>query len=297
MGARWRRSAIEHQDPPSTAGDLTVTVPNISLSDSQTIPQVGFGVFQVPDAETQAAVETALEVGYRHIDTASIYGNERGVGAALAASGLPRDEVFVTSKLWIDSFGQGAVRPALQESLDRLGVDTLDLYLIHWPAPNNGQYVSAWEQLLEARDAGLIRQAGVSNFTPVLLDELIAATGQTPAINQIQVNPALQQPGVRAYHQEHGIVTEAWSPIAQGRVLGDPVITGIATRLEVTPAQVILRWHIQAGTVIIPKSVHRERMVSNLDLFSFELTADDVTAIDALDEGAAIWDVPLTMHG
>lgn len=271
---------------------MSTPIPSIALSNGVTIPQIGFGVFQVPDAETEAAVSTALEVGYRHVDTATIYGNEAGVGKAIATSALARSDIFVTSKLWPTDFAAADVRPAIERSLERLGLDVLDLYLLHWPAEGKRPYVEAWEGLLAARSDGLIREVGVSNFTPPLLDELTEKTGITPAINQIQLNPALQQKGLHAYHRDHGIVTEAWSPIAQGRGLDGVVLSEIAQRHDVTPAQVVLRWHLQAGTVIIPKSVHRERMAENLDLFGFELTAADVAAIDALDEGEPVWDGP-----
>lgn len=271
-----------------------MTVPDIRLSENVTIPQVGFGVFQIPDEETTAAVSEALAAGYRHIDTAAIYGNERGVGKALADSGLAREDAFVTSKLWVDDFPAGKVRPALEKSLELLGTDYLDLYLLHWPVPVRGTYVGAWEAVLEARNAGLVREVGVSNFTPELLSDLSERTGVTPAINQIKLDPTLQQPALRAYHDEHGIITEAYSPLAQGAVLGSSPITSIAERHGVTPAQVVLRWHVQHGTVVIPKSVTPSRIKSNFDLFGFELSADEVAAIDALDAGAPVWQQPLT---
>ncbi|GAA2233167.1 aldo/keto reductase [Rarobacter faecitabidus] len=271
-----------------------MTIPDIRLSASVTIPQVGFGVFQIPDEETTAAVETAIEAGYRHIDTAAIYRNERGVGQALTSSGIARGDIFVTSKLWPDDFAAADVRPALEKSLSLLGTDYLDLYLLHWPVPGRGAYVGAWEEVLKAREEGLIREAGVSNFTPELLSDLIERTGVTPAINQVKLDPTLQQPALRAYHDEHGIVTEAYSPLAQGEVLGSEPITTIAQAHGVTPAQVVLRWHIQHGTVVIPKSVTPERIASNLDLFGFELSADEVALIDAMDAGDAVWQTPLT---
>ncbi|GAA4838461.1 aldo/keto reductase [Luteimicrobium xylanilyticum] len=261
------------------------TMPHVSLAGRTAMPQLGFGVFQVPDDETTAAVSAALETGYRSVDTAAIYGNERGVGRALAASGLPRDEVFVTSKLWVDDLGPGQVRPAYEATLERLGLDALDLYLIHWPAPGRGEYVGAWEQLLELRDAGLVREVGVSNFEPAHLDALLAATGELPPINQVELHPALQQRALRAYHQEHSILTEAWSPLAQGAVLDDPAVARIAVAHDVTPAQVVLRWHLQSGNVVIPKSVTPARIVANLDVLGFELTPDELAVVDALDAG------------
>jgi len=259
------------------------TMPHVSLAGRTPMPQLGFGVFQVPDDETTAAVSAALETGYRSVDTAAIYGNERGVGRALAASGLPRDEVFVTSKLWVDDLGPGQVRPAYEATLERLGLDALDLYLIHWPAPGRGEYVGAWEQLLELRDAGLVREVGVSNFEPAHLDALLAATGELPPINQVELHPALQQRALRAYHQEHSILTEAWSPLAQGAVLDDAAVARIAVAHDVTPAQVVLRWHLQSGNVVIPKSVTPARIAANLDVLGFELTPDELAVVDALD--------------
>jgi len=260
-------------------------LPHVRLAGRTPMPQLGFGVFQVPDDETTAAVSAALEAGYRSVDTAAIYGNERGVGRALAASGLPRDDVFVTSKLWVDDLGPGRVRPAYEATLERLGLDLLDLYLIHWPAPGRGEYVGAWEQLLELRAAGLVREVGVSNFEPAHLEALEAATGELPPINQVELHPALQQRELRAYHREHGILTEAWSPLAQGAVLGDPAVARIAAAHDVTPAQVVLRWHLQTGNVVIPKSVTPARIAANLDVLGFELTADELAAVDALDAG------------
>ena len=261
----------------------TTTVPAVALRGGTSIPQLGFGVFQVPDGETAQAVSLALDAGYRSIDTAAVYGNEAGVGAGIAASGLPRDEVFVTSKLWIDSLSREAVRPAYEKSLELLGLDRLDLYLIHWPAPGLGRYVEAWEGLVALQEAGLVGEIGVSNFQPAHLDAIIAATGVAPAVNQVELHPAFAQRALRERHRELGIVTEAWSPLGQGTVLGDPVLGAIADAHGVTPAQVVLRWHLQAGTVAIPKSVTPERIAANLDVLGFELSAEQVAAIDGLD--------------
>nr|WP_051109600.1 aldo/keto reductase [Promicromonospora sukumoe] len=247
------------------------------------MPQIGFGVFQVPDAETTRAVGHALEAGYRSVDTAAVYGNEAGVGRALAESGLARDDLFVTSKLWTDSMARDAVRPALERSLELLGLDALDLYLIHWPAAARGQYVAAWEGLVEAREAGLVREIGVSNFQPAHLDAIVAATGVRPVVNQVELHPALQQRELRAHHAGLGIVTEAWSPLAQGAVLDEAAVAGAAEAHGVSAAQVVLRWHLQHGNVVIPKSVTPARIASNLDVLGFELTAQEVAAIDALD--------------
>ena len=273
------------------------TMPRTPLRGGTSIPQVGFGVFQVPDAETTRAVSLALEAGYRSVDTAAVYGNEAGVGRALAESGLARDEVFVTSKLWIDSLARDAVRPALERSLELLGLDRLDLYLIHWPSPARGRYVEAWEGLVAARDAGLVREIGVSNFEPAHLRALVAATGETPAVNQVELHPALQQRALRDVHAELGIVTEAWSPLGQGTVLDDPTVVRVAAAHGVTPAQVVLRWHLQQGTVVIPKSVTPARIASNLDVLGFALTADEAAAIDALDAAGRIGPHPDTFEG
>ncbi|MDF2806784.1 MAG: oxidoreductase [Cellulosimicrobium sp.] len=275
----------------------TTTMPRTTLRGGTSIPQVGFGVFQVPDAETTRAVILALEAGYRSVDTAAIYGNEAGVGRALAESGLARDEVFVTSKLWIDSLARDAVRPALERSLELLGLDRLDLYLIHWPSPARGRYVEAWEGLVAARDAGLVREIGVSNFEPAHLRALVAATGETPAVNQVELHPALQQRALRDVHAELGIVTEAWSPLGQGTVLDDPTVVRVAAAHDVTPAQAVLRWHLQQGTVVIPKSVTPARIASNLDVLGFALTADEAAAIDALDAAGRIGPHPDTFEG
>lgn len=271
-------------------------IPTVALSPATAIPQLGFGVFQVPDAETTEVVGLALEAGYRSIDTAAIYGNESGVGRALAQASLARDDVFVTSKLWIDSLERAAVRPALEASLDRLGLDRLDLFLIHWPAPGLGRFVEAWEELVSLRDAGLVREVGVSNFQPAHLDRL-AETGVTPVINQVELHPAFQQRDLRAWHAERGIVTQAWSPLGQGTVLADPVVTAVADAHGVTPAQVVLRWHVQHGTVVIPKSVTPARIASNLQVFGFELTADQMAQIDGLDAGGRIGPDPDAFNG
>lgn len=275
---------------------MSTAVPTVALSASTAIPQLGFGVFQVPDAETTAAVSLALEAGYRAVDTAAIYGNETGVGRALAQSGLARDDVFVTSKLWIDSLERAAVRPALEASLDRLGLDRLDLFLIHWPAPGLGRYVEAWEELVALRDAGLVREVGVSNFQPAHLARL-AETGVTPVINQVELHPAFQQRDLRTWHAEHGIVTQAWSPLGQGTVLTDPVVAAVAQEHGVSPAQVVLRWHLQHGTVVIPKSVTPARIAANLEVFGFELTADQMAQIDGLDAGGRIGPDPDAFNG
>lgn len=254
-------------------------------SGSVPIPSLGYGVWQVPDEVAVDVVGRALEEGYRHVDTARIYGNEAGVGQALARTDVPREEVFVTTKLWNDDQGEiGTVRAALEASIERLGCEVLDLYLIHWPAPRAGYYVETWRALRTLRDEGLIRVIGVCNFGPEHLSALHEATGEWPAINQIELHPYLQQREARAFHDEHGIVTEAWSPLGQGgALLHDPVVEGVAARHGVTPAQAVLRWHLQIGNVVIPKSVTPERIRSNRDLFRFALDEEDLAALAGLD--------------
>lgn len=262
-------------------------VPSVTLrgkGEGVSIPQVGFGVWQVPDDEVGPAFEVALASGYRHIDTARIYGNEAGVGRALAATDVPREDLFVTTKVWNDDHRR--VRAAFEESMGRLGLEQLDLYLIHWPVPDAGTYVDAWRELLALRDEGRIRAVGVCNFHVPHLQRLEAETGELPAINQIELHPYLQQAELRAFHAEHGIVTESWSPLASGKkVLADPVIGGIAAAHGVTPAQVIIRWHLQLGLVVLPKSVTPQRIAENLDVFGFTLDDAELDAIAGLDRG------------
>ncbi|MFJ5884987.1 aldo/keto reductase [Kitasatospora cineracea] len=264
---------------------MSTTVPTVTLNNGIEMPQLGFGVFQVPDEETTAAVATALEAGYRSIDTAAAYGNERGVGRALAASGLPREELFVTTKLWNADQGHDETLRAFDASLDRLGLDHVDLYLIHWPAPARDRYPDSWRAIGKLAAEGRIRAAGVSNFRPAHLTRLIEDGGPVPAVNQVELHPALQQAELRAFHAAHGIATEAWSPLAQGAVLDDPAITAIAARTGKSPAQVVLRWHLQLGNLVIPKSVTPARIRQNLDVLDFALTADDLAAIATTDRG------------
>jgi 2,5-diketo-D-gluconate reductase A len=263
------------------------TVPTIPLNDSTVIPQLGFGVFLVPPADTQRIVEQAFEVGYRHLDTAQMYGNEAEVGAAIRASGIPRDELYVTTKLDNDAHAPDDARRTFAESLDRLGLDRVDLFLIHWPLPTryDGDFVSTWRTLVELRDGGGATSVGVSNFEPDHLDRIVSETGVVPAVNQIEVNPYFTNEAARAADLRHGIATEAWSPIARGGIAGDPTISGIAERLGRTPAQVTLRWHLQRGDIVFPKSMRRERMEENFALFDFELDDSDIAAISALDRG------------
>jgi 2,5-diketo-D-gluconate reductase A len=258
----------------------------VTLNNGVEIPQLGFGVYQIPPEDTQEAVATALEVGYRHIDTAEMYGNEKGVGAAIAASGIPRDEIFVTSKLNNGFHRRDDALRAFDRTLEDLGTERLDLFLVHWPLPGiDVDYVETWKAMEEIYAGGRCRAVGVSNFQPHHLRRLFAETQVRPAVNQIEVHPYLVQDEVRAFDADHEIVTEAWSPIAQGKVLGDPVVVRIAQALDRTPAQVVLRWHVQRGDVVFPKSSSRERMAENFALFDFELGAEDMTALTALDRG------------
>ncbi|MGZ4267751.1 MAG: aldo/keto reductase [Solirubrobacteraceae bacterium] len=266
----------------------TDQIPNVALHGGEQIPQLGFGVFQVPPAETAEAVTLALQAGYRHIDTAAAYGNEAEVGQAVHASGLDRHDVFVTTKCFNDSHGYEQARNAFKESLDRLELGYVDLYLIHWPVPSQDKYVETWKAFIELQEEGLVRAIGVSNFQPAHLRRIIEETGVTPAVNQVELHPRFQQAGLRREHADLGIVTEAWSPLAQGAVLGDPEITAIAETHGKTPGQVVLRWHIQLGNVVIPKSVTPERIEENLDIFDFHLTAEDMARIEALDAGERI---------
>jgi len=263
------------------------TVPTLTLNDGHEIPQLGFGVFQIPPSDTAQAVQTALEVGYRHIDTAEMYRNEAGVGDAIRAAGLSRDEVFITSKLSNACHHPDDARQAFEHTLSALGSDHVNLFLVHWPLPTlyEGDFVSTWKVMEEFKAQGRARSIGVSNFQVAHLKRLAAETEITPAVNQIELHPYLLNDEVRRYGEDHGILTEAWSPIAQGAVLDDPVITEIATRLDRTPAQVVLRWHLQRGSIVFPKSTTPSRIEENFALFDFELSDDDVRAITALDKG------------
>lgn len=256
-------------------------VPTITLNDGLTIPQIGFGVFQVPPAETQQAVEAALAAGYRHIDTAAAYRNEEGVGRALAVSGLSRDEVFITTKL--RNGEQGIARQALENSLTALGIDQLDLYLIHWPSPAQGLYTQAWSELVAAREEGLSRSIGVSNFLPEHLETLEGTTEVVPAVNQIEIHPSFQQRTTQDATRARGIAVEAYSPIGQGVDLQSAAVQSIAADLDATPAQVVLAWHLAQGTIIIPKTTHPERMAENLAAVDLTLTEEQIATISGLD--------------
>ena len=258
-------------------------VPTITLNNAVEIPQLGFGVFQIPPEETVKATTTALEVGYRHIDTAQMYGNEREVGIAVRESGIPRGEVFVTSKLNNNRLERDDILRSFDTSLADLGFEYLDLFLIHWPLPGVSDYVARWKAMEEIYASGRVKAIGVSNFQPHHLRDLFAASEVRPAVNQIEVHPYLSQDEVRAFGAEHGIVTEAWAPIAKGNVADDDVIQGIAAQVGRTPAQVTLRWHVQRGDVVFPKSVTRSRVEENFDIFDFELDEEAMSAISALN--------------
>ncbi|MFE5880135.1 aldo/keto reductase [Streptomyces hydrogenans] len=260
-----------------------VRIPTVTLNNGVEIPQLGFGVFQVPDEETTAAVSSALDAGYRSLDTAAIYGNEAGVGKALAASGISREELFVTTKLWNADQGHDATLRAFDDSLAKLGLDYVDMYLIHWPTPARDLYKETWKAIEKLVADGRVRTAGVSNFQPDHLKRLIDGADLVPAVNQVELHPGLQQNELRAVHAELGIATEAWSPLAQGAVLGDEAVTVIADRHGKSPAQVVLRWHLQLGNIVIPKSVTPERIRQNLDVFDFTLTDDEMAALAGLD--------------
>jgi 2,5-diketo-D-gluconate reductase A len=262
-----------------------MTVPTIALNNGVHIPQLGFGVFQIDPDETKEATLTAFEVGYRHIDTAQMYGNEEGVGQAIAASGLDRDDIFVTSKLNNGFHAHDDALAEFDKTLERLGVEKIDLFLIHWPLPGiDVDFVETWKALEEIYASGRARSIGVSNFQPTHLRRIVQEADVVPAVNQIEVHPFLTQDDVRAVNAEHGVATEAWSPIAKGQVLDNPVITGIANDHGKTPAQVVLRWHVQRGDIVFPKSVTRERVQENFEIFDFELSPSELGFISALNK-------------
>ncbi len=264
-----------------------MTVPTLDLNDGTTIPQLGFGVFQVPAEDTKATVLQAFEAGYRHIDTAQMYQNEQGVGEAIVESGLARDEIYVTTKLNNGFHRPDDARRSLEDSLERLGLDRVDLFLIHWPLPTryDGDYVSTWQTMVELRNAGKTTSAGVSNFQPAHLDRIVAETQVAPVVNQIEVHPYLTNDQARAATHRHSALVEAWSPIAQGAVLDDPELTTIAEELGRSTAQVTLRWHVQRGDIVFPKSVNPKRMQQNFAIFDFELSEEQMATITGLDRG------------
>lgn len=263
----------------------TANVPATTLNDGTTIPRLGFGVFRVPDADATSAVAAALDAGYRAIDTAAYYKNETGTGAGISASGVPREQLHITTKVWHTDLGYDATLTALDESLTNLGLDYLDLYLIHWPVPSRDLYVDTWRALEKIKSDGLARSIGVSNFTVPALERLIGETGTVPAINQIELHPHLPQTELREFATRHGIATQSWSPLAHGQLIDDPTVTDVASRHEKTPAQVLLRWNLELDNIVISKSVTPERIQSNKEIFDFELTDDDHAMLATLSDG------------
>src|SRR3954464_3974070 len=263
----------------------TDQVPRIPLRGDTEIPQLGFGVFQVPPEDTADVVTRALQTGYRHIDTAAAYQNEAEVGQAFHASGLDREDVFITTKCFNTDHGHEEARHAFKQSLERLGLDYVDLYLIHWPVPSQDKYVDTWKAFIELQAEGLVRAIGVSNFQPDHLRRIVEETGVTPAVNQVELHPLFTQPGLRREHADRGIVTEAWSPLAQGAALTESAVTEIAEAHARTPGQVVLRWHVQLGNVVFPKSLTPERIEQNIDIWDFELSSEEMERIGALDRG------------
>ncbi|MBQ0825647.1 aldo/keto reductase [Streptomyces sp. RG38] len=271
---------------PKDQKPVSSKVPPITLNNGVEMPQLGFGVWQVPDDEAERAVATALEAGYRSIDTAAIYGNEEGTGRAVAASGVAREDLFITTKVWNSDQGYDSTLRAFDSSLEKLGLDHVDLYLIHWPVPALDRHVDTYKAFEKLHADGRVRAIGVSNFLPEHLERLIGETSVVPAVNQIELHPQLQQGAARAFHEERGIATEAWSPLGSGKgLLEVPAIVAIARKHDRTPAQVVLRWHLQVGNVVIPKSVTPSRIAENIAVFDFELDAEDLAAVSALDEG------------
>jgi len=272
-------------------------IPSVTLNDDRTMPTLGIGVAELSEAETERAVSTALELGCRLIDTAKVYGNEAAVGRAIAASGIPREEVFVTTKLANADQGLTAAIEACKASLERLGMDYVDLYLVHWPAPSLGMYVDSYGGLIQARELGLARSIGVCNFTANHLDDVIDLAFETPSVNQIELHPLLNQAELRAANAERGIITQAYSPLAVGRLLEHPTVTAIAGEYGKTPAQVLIRWSLQLGNVVIPRSAQPERIAANLDVFGFELADEHMASLGGLNDGTRVREDPLTYTG
>ena len=273
-----------------------MTVPDLTLNDGTSIPQLGFGVFLVDPTEAERIVSDALEVGYRHIDTAAVYKNEEGVGRAIAASGIPRDELYVTTKLWNSDQGTQSAFDAMDSSLGKLGLDHVDLYLIHWPRPDQDRYVESWRALEQIKAKGQSTSIGVSNFHRPHLERVLAESETVPAVDQIELHPAFAQRELREFATSHGIHVESWGPLGQGKydLFGMAPIQAAAAAHGVTPAQVVIRWHLQNGLIVFPKSNSRERMAENFDVFGFELSADEIAAIDGLDEGRRVGADPET---
>lgn len=273
------------------------SIPRITLNDGNEMPQLGYGVFQIPEDDAVATVASALAVGYRSIDTATIYRNERAVGQAIRESGIPRDDIFVTTKVWSTDQGYDSTLAAFEASMERLGLERLDLYLIHWPAPARDLYLETWKALEQLRADGRVTSIGVSNFRVTDLERLLAESDVVPAVNQIELHPLLIQAELRDFHARHGIATEAWSPLAQAEVLEHPVLLEVAAATGRTAAQVVLRWHIQLGTIVIPKTATPARMRENFAIFDFELTSEQVEMISALDAGTRTGLDPNTFNG
>ncbi|WP_395639577.1 aldo/keto reductase [Pseudolysinimonas sp.] len=275
---------------------MTPSIPTVKLNDGHDIPQLGFGVFKVDPDETERIVSDALEAGYRHLDTAAIYGNEEGVGRAIAKSGIPRDELFITTKLWNSDQGTQSAFDAIDLSLEKLGLDSVNLYLIHWPRPDLDRYLETWLAMEQIRDAGKATSIGVSNFHRSHLEKIIAGSSTVPAIDQLELHPTFQQRELRAFGAEHGIAIEAWGPLGQGKydLFGMPAIAETAAAIGVTPAQVVIRWHLQSGIIVFPKSNSSDRMRANIDVFGFELSPEQMAAIDALDAGNRVGSDPET---
>lgn len=266
-----------------TTNQNTLQIPTLELNDGNRMPQLGFGVFEVEPQDATDAVLHALHTGYRSVDTAAMYGNEAEVAEAIERSGLERSEVFVTTKLWNDDHGRDRTLHAFEGSLEHLSFEWVDLYLIHWPAPAQGKYVETWQAICELKDQGRARSIGVSNFLPEHIERIVDETGVVPAVNQVELHPRMQQSALRAFHSEHGIVTESWSPLGRGALLEDPVVTHIAEQMGRTPAQVLLRWNVEVGSVVIPRSVRPERIEENAQIFDFELSREQMQAIEELD--------------
>jgi 2,5-diketo-D-gluconate reductase A len=279
------------------SGGEAASIPTVTLNDDNTIPVIGLGVGELSDSETEQAVSAALEAGYRLIDTASAYGNEAAVGRAIAASGVPRDDLFITTKLATEDQGFQASQDALTASIERLGLDYVDLYLIHWPGGDPGKYVDSWGGLMKRKEDGFTRSIGVSNFHAEDLSNVIELSFVTPAINQIELHPVLNQAELRAVNAEYGIVTEAYGPLGIGKLLENPTVVSVAQAHGKTPAQALIRWSIQLGNVVIPRSANPERIKSNLDVFNFELSDDDMSTLNGLDDGTRFRPDPETYTG
>jgi 2,5-diketo-D-gluconate reductase A len=269
----------------------------VTLNDGNSIPAIGLGVFRIAPAETERAISAALRVGYRHIDTAALYGNEQETGRAIADSDIPRAQLYVVTKLWNTDQGYDSTLRAFEASMDRLGLDYLDLYLIHWPQPALNKFVDTFKAFAHLRDQGRIRSIGVSNFEPEHLSFLIDGTGIVPVINQVELHPRLPQTELREVHARLGIATEAWAPLAKGSLLDHPKIVAVAERNKRTPAQVLIRWHIQLGNIVIPKSVNPSRIASNFEVFDFELSEDEIATISSLEDGTRLGPNPRTFTG